>query len=125
MNKIPFNKPALSVSQQIAKLEGRGLIVNDKTLAENALRNLNYYRLSGYWMYFEDNRNPHHFKTGTKFEDILNLYNFEKELRTYIFEGISRFEVSLRTQFSHQVGMKYGSHSYLQPEYANAEPALF
>ncbi len=118
MNKIPFNKPALSVSQQIAKLESRGLIVNDKTLAENALRNLNYYRLSGYWMYFEDSRNPHHFKTGTKFEDILNLYNFEKELRTYLFEGISRFEVSLRTQFSHQVGMKYGSHSYLQPEYA-------
>lgn len=118
MNKIPFNKPALSVSQQIAKLESRGLIVNDKSLAENALRNLNYYRLSGYWMYFEDSRNPHHFKDGTKFEDILDLYNFEKELRSYIFEGISRFEVSLRTQFSHQLGMKYGSHSYLQPEYA-------
>lgn len=118
MNKIPFNKPALSVSQQISKLEGRGLIVNDKPLAENALRNLNYYRLSGYWMYFEDNRNPHHFKKGTKFEDILNLYNFEKDLRSYIFEGISRFEVSLRTQYAHQLGMKYGSHSYLQPEYA-------
>lgn len=69
-------------------------------------------------MYFEDNRNPHHFKKGTKFEDILNLYNFEKDLRSYIFEGISRFEVSLRTQYSHQLGMKYGSHSYLQPEYA-------
>ena len=54
MNKITFNKPALSVSQQISKLGGRGLIVNDKPLIENALRNLNYYRLSGYWMYFED-----------------------------------------------------------------------
>lgn len=118
MNKIPFNKPALSVSQQISKLEGRGLLINDKTLAENALRNLNYYRLSGYWMYFEDNRNPHHFKSGTKFEDIIDLYNFEKELRSYIFEGISRFEVSLRTQFAHQLAMKYGSHSYLQQEYA-------
>ena len=53
MNKIPYNKPALSVSQQINKLESRGLIVNDKVLAENALRNLNYYRLSGYWMYFK------------------------------------------------------------------------
>lgn len=118
MNKIPFNKPALSISQQIAKLESRGLIVNDKQLAENALRNLNYYRLSGYWMHFEDCRSPHHFKAGTKFEDILELYNFEKELRSFIFEGISRFEVSLRTQFSHQVGMKYSSHSYLQSEYA-------
>ncbi|WP_425358240.1 Abi family protein [Treponema saccharophilum] len=62
------------------KLESRGLIVNDKSLAENALRNLNYYRLSGYWMHFEDCRNPHHFKAGTKFEDIFDLYNFEKEL---------------------------------------------
>lgn len=118
MNKITFNKPALSVSQQIAKLESRGLIVNDKSLAEEALRNLNYYRLSGYWMYFEDCRNPHHFKKDAKFEDILELYNFEKELRSAIFEGISRFEVSLRTQFSHQIGMKYGSHSYLLPEYS-------
>ena len=118
MNKITFNKPALSVSQQIAKLESRGLFVNDKSLAEEALRNLNYYRLSGYWMYFEDSRNPHHFKKDTKFEDILELYNFEKELRSAIFEGISRFEVSLRTQFSHQIGIKYGSHSYLLPEYS-------
>lgn len=118
MNKVPFTKPPLSISQQITQLESRGLLVKDKTLAENALRNLNYYRLSGYWMYFEDNRNPHHFKTGTKFEDVLALYNFEKDLRTYVFEGISRFEVSLRTQFSHQIGMKYGSHSYLKPEYA-------
>ena len=118
MNKIPYNKPALSVSQQIAKLESRGLIVNDKVLAENALRNLNYYRLSGYWMYFEDCRAPHHFKAGTTFESILELYNFEKDLRTYIFEGMSRIEVSLRTQFAHQIGMKYGSHAYLQTEYA-------
>lgn len=118
VDKITFTKPALSVSQQITKLESRGLLINDKTLAENALRNLNYYRLSGYWIYFEDSRSPHHFKKGTNFEDILELYNFEKELRFYIFEGISRFEVSLRTQFSHQFGIKYGSHSYLQPEYA-------
>lgn len=118
MSKVPFNKPALSISQQIAQLESRGLIINDKTLAENALRNLNYYRLSGYWMYFENSRNPHHFKSGTKFEDILDLYNFDKELRSYVFEGISRFEVSLRTQISYQIGMKYGSHSYLDPSYA-------
>lgn len=118
MTKIPYNKPALSVSQQISQLENRGLIINDKNLVENALRNLNYYRLSGYWMYFEDCRTPHHFKSGTKFENILELYDFEKELRSYIFEGISRFEVSLRTQVAHQIGMKYGSHSYLQPEYS-------
>ncbi|MBR4791921.1 MAG: Abi family protein [Treponema sp.] len=118
MNKIPFNKPALTVSQQISQLENRGLIINDKNLAENALRNLNYYRLSGYWMYFEDSRDPHHFKSGIKFEDIIELYNFDKDLRSYIFEGISRFEVSLRTQFAHQVGIKYGSHSYLKPEYS-------
>ena len=71
MNKIPFNKPALSVSQQIAKLESRGLLVNDKILAENALRNLNYYRLSGYWMYYEDSRNSHHYKNG---KQILFLF---------------------------------------------------
>lgn len=53
MNKIPFNKPALTISQQITKLQSRGLIINGTVLAENALRNLNYYRLSGYWLQFE------------------------------------------------------------------------
>ncbi|MCR5045889.1 MAG: Abi family protein [Treponema sp.] len=119
MQKIPFNKPALSISQQIAQLESRGMIIADKALAEKALRNLNYYRLSGYWMHFEDCRDPHHFKPGTAFEEVLSLYEFEKSLRQLCFEGISRLEVSFRTQWAHQMGMKYGSHSYLQPEYCN------
>ena len=117
--KIPFNKPAISISQQIAQLESRGMSFKDKSVAEKALRSLNYYRLSGYWMYWEDCRNPHHFKSGTCFEEILELYEFEKSLRQFCFEGISRIEVSFRTQWAHQMGMKYGSHSYLQPEYCN------
>jgi len=119
MQKVPFNKPALSISQQISQLESRGMIIADKSLAEKALRSLNYYRLSGYWMNFEDCRNPHHFKSGTTFEKILSLYEFEKSLCQLSFEGISRLEVSFRTQWAHQMGMKYGSHSYLQPEYCN------
>ena len=118
MQKVPFEKPALSVSQQIAQLESRGMIVSDKNLAEKALRNLNYYRLSGYWMYYEECRNPHHFKDGTTFEKVLSLYDFDKSIRLLSFEGISRIEVSFRTQWAHQMGMKYGSHSYLKPDYS-------
>ena len=95
------------------------MTIADRALAENALRNLNYYRLSGYWMHFEDCRDPHHFKPGTTFEDILALYDFEKTLRQFCFEGISRLEVSFRTQWAHQMGMKYGSHSYLEPKLCN------
>ncbi|MBR6201217.1 MAG: Abi family protein [Spirochaetales bacterium] len=117
-DKIPFNKPALSISQQISKMESRGMIILDKDLAKTALMNLNYYRLSGYWMYFEDCREPHHFRTGTRFEDVLELYDFERILRAKIFEGISRVEVSVRTQFVHQTAIRYGSHFYLNPKYA-------
>ena len=117
--KVPFRKPSLSVSQQIAQLEARGMIIADKAVAENALLNLNYYRLSGYWMHFEDCRAPHHFKADTTFEQVLKLYEFEKSLRQLCFEGISRLEVSFRTQWAYQMGLKYGSHSYLNPNYCN------
>ena len=50
-------------------------------------------------MHFEDCRNPHHFKAGTKFEDIFDLYNFEKELLG-VFKDLG-YEIKLQKMLSH------------------------
>jgi abortive infection bacteriophage resistance protein len=44
-----YNKPYLTIEQQIEKLHLRGLVVSDGSLAAHALCNIGYYRLSGYW----------------------------------------------------------------------------
>ena len=69
-------------------------------------------------MHFEISRTPHQFAPNTTFEQVLALYEFDRQLRALLFEGISRVEVSFRTQWAHQMGLWYGSHSYLDIHFA-------
>jgi abortive infection bacteriophage resistance protein len=46
---VAYEKPHLTTAQQIGLLEGRGLDVGDRALAEAALSRIGYYRLSEYW----------------------------------------------------------------------------
>ena len=89
--KVKFNKPFQSIQQQVSLLSQRGLIIDNDV--EHYLRNLNYYRLSGYWLPFQDNHNTHRFIAGTRFSDVLNLYVFDRELRLLLLDSIERIEV--------------------------------
>lgn len=44
---MKYDKPPLSFEEQAGRLIGRGLIC-DKALLVNRLKDVNYYRLSGY-----------------------------------------------------------------------------
>ncbi|MEI0448117.1 hypothetical protein R4J03_13820 [Brachyspira intermedia] len=48
----PYNKPPLSIDEQLSLLKKRGLIINNYEFAKNVLSNLNYYSLSGYLYVF-------------------------------------------------------------------------
>ena len=50
---MKYNKPPLTIEQQIEHLVARGLEVPDKTKATHYLSHLNYYRLRAYWLPFE------------------------------------------------------------------------
>lgn len=41
-------KPFKTISQQLALLESRGMLIEDPVLAARALETIGYYRLSGY-----------------------------------------------------------------------------
>ncbi len=107
MEKVKFNKPALTVEKQIELLKSRGLIINNIEFAKSILSNIAYYRLSAYMKYFQINDV---FKTNTTFEDVINLYNFDKDLKSIIFENIRIIEISLRTKICLHMCSNYGSH---------------
>ena len=48
-------KPFKTIEEQIAILEDRGLIIEDKEYAKKSLSNLNYYRLSAYTLTIRKN----------------------------------------------------------------------
>ncbi len=105
---MKYTKPALTISDQINLLESRGLIITDKTKAEKYLANISYYRLSAY-MYPFKNLITDKFVKETVFEDVLNLYLFDRELRLLVFDAIERIEIAFRTQLIYQPAIKSGA----------------
>ena len=96
---MQYNKPAVSIEQQIEKLESRGLKFHDRERARSYLSNISYYRLSAYSLPFQKkNSENHEFKQGVYFEQILDLYLFDREFRFLIFDAIEKLEVAFRTQ---------------------------
>jgi abortive infection bacteriophage resistance protein len=109
-----FTKRALSIQEQVDQWMGRGLVVSDRVKAERFLSVISYYRLSAYSLPFQLGGNDHCFKPGTTFDDILNLYSFDRELRLLVMDAIERLEVALRTQITNHMSVTYGAHWYLE-----------
>lgn len=111
---LQYTKPALTFDQQVAKLESRGLVFSDKEKAKRHLSNISYYRMSAYMLPFKI-RNASgepidQFVPGTKWEDVYDLYKFDRKLRLLVFDAIERIEIALRTQVIYQLSLKYGAH---------------
>lgn len=109
---MKYDKPPLTFKEQINLLVDRGLIVNDSNIAEQFLRQVSYYRFSAYCIPFQTEKDK--FNTGTTFEDIRYLYNFDRELRILIFEGIKTIEVSFRTNITYYLAHTFGAFGYLK-----------
>ncbi len=98
-----FAKPALSFSEQLAKLQKRGLQVHDAAAAGRFLQNVSYYRLSGYTRAFyvrganDIETEPHVFKPNVRFAEVIALYEFDRRLRLLVLAAIDRIEVAFRT----------------------------
>ena len=111
-----FRKPPLSIQQHIDQWISRGLAVPDPARAERYLSVISYYRLSAYTLPFQVGNPEHHFRAGITFEDILDLYIFDRRLRLLILDAIERIEVALRARMTNVLAENHGSHAYLKKE---------
>ena len=103
-----YNKPPLTYSGQVRLLQRRKLLVPDVTKAENYLSQISYYRFSAYFLPFQKVKDV--FNTGTAFDNLLDLYTFDRELRLLAFDAIERIEIAFRTQMIYHLSAKYGAH---------------
>ena len=110
---MKYDKPALPVTAQIEKLQARGMQFRDPERAAHYLGDLNYYRLSGYWLRREQDHGSHTFHLGTTFEDVLDDYMFDRELKLLVLDAVERLEISIRTRWAHVLGLRHGSHAHL------------
>lgn len=122
---MAYTKPYLTVAQQIALIQGRGMTITDIPKASSYLERIGYYRLSGYWYPYRDSSTDpatgipvvrDQFKAGTHFSEIVDLYVFDKMLRLLMLDVIERIEIALRVQITLQLG-QYGSCAHLDPNH--------
>ena len=106
------------MSQQIALLQSRGMVINDQAFASHFLTHVGYYRLAGYWQIFQTDPIKHIFRNITYFEDVIALYDFDRELRLLAYDAIERIEISFRTLMADHLCMSYGPHWYTDQAYA-------
>ena len=93
-----FEKKPTTLQEQIEILKSRGLNVEDENFAEHYLSHVSYYRLGEYWYSMQSDKEKHIFKEGSKFSDVIHLYEFDRELKILLFDVIERIEISLRTK---------------------------
>lgn len=119
--KPPFSKPPTTFQEQIALLKSRGMLFNDINRAAHYLSHINYYRLSAYWLPFEQTHSPSCFKQGTEFNTILEHYIFDRELRLLLMDAVERIEISLRTQWAYYLSHNYGVYAHLDEKIYNSQ----
>lgn len=114
-----YDKPPISVSEQVSLLRDRGMDVPNAARAEHYLTHIGYYRLSAYWLPFEepalqpDSGRSHSFVSNITFDDVLNRYIFDRELRLLCLEALERIEVSIRSIWANAFALEKGAHAYL------------
>lgn len=116
-----FTKPSFNLEQHLEKLLNNALIIPDLDQARHILKNIGYYRLSAYFRpFFVPGQPAKRFLPGTTFDDILQLYVFDRELRLLVLDALERIEISLRAILSSTLSTPpRNAHSYLESSVFN------
>lgn len=108
---IANNKPFLTIEQQIALLKRRKLNIPENQIddAKEFLLNNNYYRISGYTLTLRKNDE---FYPQASFDNIKQIYQFDKRLRHSILSLTEEIEVRVKSMLAYYHSQKYGPMGY-------------
>lgn len=109
--KLKFEKPALSIDEKVQLLKKRWLIIEDEENAKHDLVHIWYYRLSGYFKYFQEKENDN-FKAGSNFQNVIDIYKFDRKLRLLTIDAIEKIEISLKANINDYMSLVVGINWY-------------
>lgn len=112
-----YPKSFKTIDEQIELLKSRGMLFHDEIQAKHHLLNLNYYRLSGYWIPFK--KSDECFEKNLYFEDIINLYFFDSGLKALLYQALETIEISAKTKFAYYLSQAHGSHPLKAENFTN------
>ena len=89
------------------------MVFDDIETEKKQLAHIGYYRLQAYWYSFKCPKYPKKFIPGTKFNDALNIYQFDCFFRNHLLKAIEKIEVSFRSHIASCFSVKYDPHAYI------------
>ncbi len=106
-----------TLDEQIEILKNRGLVINDVDKAESLLLRENYFFINGYRHIFLKNRKENNFISGTTFEELYAVFQFDRSFRNILFKNLLIVENNLKSIISYKLSKKYGirEKDYLKP----------
>lgn len=105
-------------SQQVDWIiDEKGIIVTDRDYAEEMLHHIGYFPLMGGYKHLFRVPYTKKYKSGTSFDEIVSLYQFDAELRELFFKYLLQIERHLRSLMSYYFTESYGSE---QSKYLDA-----
>ena len=111
---MKYDKQPIALPQQLRLLEQRGLIIQNEEIALSQLQSISYFRLANYWHSMEvPNSDKHQFLPNSNFDNVIELYQFDKKLRTLVFTSIQDIEIALRTRIIQCFSLKYGAFWFM------------
>lgn len=114
---VTYTKQPTSIAEQIAMLKQRGLLIENDDYAFEKLNVISYFRLACYWHPLEENKFLHIFKPNSYFNDVIVIYEFDKELRNLLFSSIQSIEIAFRTKIIQFLSSEYGAFGLLTAMY--------
>ena len=99
-------KKYLSINELIEHIKNKGIKINNEKKIKDILEHNNYYYITGYKELFRNKDNS--YKDNVYFEDIYNLYQFDKKLKLLFAEILFEIEQDVKTVFTNNFCKRYG-----------------
>ena len=102
------NKEFKNLDEQIAIMEHKGMLVENKEYAKEVLLRENYFFLNGYRHLFLKSATDKKFIPGATFEELYSLFLFDRTFRNIVFKNLLVIENNIKSIISYQLSKKYG-----------------
>ena len=107
-----------TLDEQIHIMQSKGLVISDIEETKDILLRENYFFINGYRLLFMESSSNKRFLSGTTFEEIYSMFQFDRHLRNIIFKNLLIIENNIKSITAYNLSKHYGirEEEYLNPK---------
>lgn len=107
-----------TLDEQVHIMQSKGLMISDIEETKDILLRENYFFISGYRLLFMESSSNKKFLSGTTFEEVYSMFQFDRHLRNIIFKNLLIIENNIKSITAYNLSKHYGirEEEYLNPK---------